>query len=109
MSKPIRMFKLVTGELVLGKYDEAADVLEDVAILQVLRAQQGIQIAMLPYGYPFEQKFEGKIAGRNFLYAYSRLPDEMDTKYLEACSKLTIVKGNGLIFNPSGSDRKIVS
>ena len=34
MSKPIRLFKLVTGELVLGKFDEEANMLEDVAIIQ---------------------------------------------------------------------------
>ena len=36
MSKPIRLFKLVTGELVLGKFDEEANMLEDVAIIQVI-------------------------------------------------------------------------
>ena len=41
MSKPIRLFKLVTGELVLGKFDEEANMLEDVAIIQVVPTQQG--------------------------------------------------------------------
>ena len=36
MSKPIRLFKLVTGELVLGKFDEEANMLEDVAMGQVV-------------------------------------------------------------------------
>ena len=40
MSKPIRLFKLVTGELVLGKFDEEANMLEDVAIIQVVPTQQ---------------------------------------------------------------------
>ena len=52
MSKPIRLFKLVTGELVLGKFDEEANMLEDVAIIQVVPTQQGVQMMMLPYGYP---------------------------------------------------------
>ena len=56
MSKPIRLFKLVTGELVLGKFDEEANMLEDVAIIQVVPTQQGVQMMMLPYGYPFEQE-----------------------------------------------------
>ena len=34
MSKPIRLIKLVTGELVLGKFDEEANMLEDVVILR---------------------------------------------------------------------------
>ena len=44
MSKPIRLFKLVTGELVLGKFDEEANMLEDVAIIQVVPTQQGVQM-----------------------------------------------------------------
>ena len=62
MSKPIRLFKLVTGELVLGKFDEEANMLEDVAIIQVVPTQQGVQMMMLPYGYPFEQEFKGNIS-----------------------------------------------
>ena len=61
MSKPIRLFKLVTGELVLGKFDEEANMLEDVAIIQVVPTQQGVQMMMLPYGYPFEQEFKGSL------------------------------------------------
>ena len=49
MSKPIRLFKLVTGELVLGKFDEEANMLEDVAIIQVVPTQQGVQMMMLPF------------------------------------------------------------
>ena len=40
MSKPIRMFKLVSGELVLGKYDEDTNLLEDVAIIQIVPTHQ---------------------------------------------------------------------
>ena len=84
MSKPIRLFKLVTGELVLGKFDEEANMLEDVAIIQVVPTQQGVQMMMLPYGYPFEQEFKGSISGEHFMYEYKKLPDDLETKYLEA-------------------------
>ena len=96
MSKPIRMFKLVSGDLVLGKYDEEANVLEDVAYIQVVPTQQGVQMVMLPYGYPFEQEFKGVISGKHFMFAFSRLPDDLETKYLEACTKLTLPK-SGLV------------
>ena len=86
MSKPIRLFKLVTGELVLGKFDEEANMLEDVAIIQVVPTQQGVQMMMLPYGYPFEQEFKGSISGEHFMYEYKKLPDDLETKYLEACT-----------------------
>ena len=84
MSKPIRLFKLVTGELVLGKFDEEANMLEDVAIIQVVPTQQGVQMMMLPYGYPFEQEFKGSISGEHFMYEY---------KNLEACTNLTLSTG----------------
>ena len=93
MSKPIRLFKLVTGELVLGKFDEEANVLEDVAIIQVVPTQQGVQMMMLPYVYPFEQEFKGTISGKHFMYEYKRLPDDLETKYLEACTNLTLSSG----------------
>ena len=93
MSKPIRLFKLVTGELVLGKFDEEANVLEDVAIIQVVPTQQGVQMMMLPYGYPFEQEFKGTISGKHFMYEYKRLPDDLETKYLDARTTLPLPRG----------------
>lgn len=96
MSKPIRMVKLVSGELVLGKFDADNNVLEDVAILQLAPTQQGVQMMMLPYGYPFEQTFDGKIAGTHFMFEYKTLPDDLETKYLEACTNLTLSSG-GLV------------
>ena len=44
---------------------------------------------MLPYGYPFEQEFKGSISGEHFMYEYKKLPDDLETKYLEACTNLT--------------------
>ena len=98
MSKPIRLFKLVTGELVLGKFDEEANMLEDVAIIQVVPTQQGVQMMMLPYGYPFEQEFKGSISGEHFMYEYKKLPDDLETKYLEALSK-----ADTIVFDKTGT------
>lgn len=104
MSKPIRLVKLVTGELALGKFNAEANTLDDVAILQVVPTQQGVQMMMLPYGYPFEQEFSGSIPAKHFLYEYKRLPDDLETKYLEACTNLTLSSGTKLTgVTPSGS------
>lgn len=104
MSKPIRLVKLVTGELALGKFNAEVDTLDDVAILQVVPTQQGVQMMMLPYGYPFEQEFTGSIAAKHFLYEYKRLPDDLETKYLEACTNLTLSSGTKLTgVTPAGS------
>lgn len=93
MAHNIRFVKLVTGELALGKYDEAAETLNDVAIIQAVPAQQGMQVMMLPYGYPFDQEFTGSIEAKHFMFTYKRLPDDLETKYLEACSNLTLSTG----------------
>ena len=64
-----------------------------VAIIQVVPTQQGVQMMMLPYGYPFEQEFKGSISGEHFMYEYKKLPDDLETKYLEACTNLTLSTG----------------
>ena len=95
MAYDIRMVKLVTGELVIGKYTEEG--LNDAAILQVVPVQQGgVQMMMLPYGYPFEEEFKGSIEARHFLYQYSKMPEGLEQKYLEACTNLTRPGMSGL-------------
>ena len=95
MAYDIRMFKLVTGELVIGKYDAAKDAISDAGTLQTVPTQQGVQMLMLPYGYPFEPQFSGVIEGKHFLYRYEKTPQELQDKYLEACTNLTVSGGLG--------------
>jgi hypothetical protein len=93
MAYTIRLVKLVTGELVLGKYDAETKTLNEVALMQMVPTQQSMQMLMLPYGYPFDPGFTGSIKDEHFLYEYSRMPDELETKYLEAISNLTLDTG----------------
>lgn len=95
MAYDIRLMKLVTGELVMGKYEEQTDSLKDVAAIQTIPSQQGVQMMMLPYGYPFEPDFTGAIDGKFFLYRYSSTPKELQDKYIEACTNLTTAGGLG--------------
>lgn len=95
MAYDIRLIKLVTGELIIGKYDEQADSIKDVAAIQTIPSQQGVQMMMLPYGYPFEPDFTGVIDGKFFLYRYSSTPKELQDKYIEACTNLTTAGGLG--------------
>lgn len=74
MAYDIRLMKLVTGELIIGKYDADKDCLNEVATLQTVPTQQGVQMMLLPYGYPFEPDFTGSIEGKNFLYRYANTP-----------------------------------
>jgi len=102
MAYDIRLVKIITGELIIGKYNEEEKKLDDVAIVQTVPNQQGgMQLMLLPYGYPFEQAFGGKIAEEHFLYTYSKKPQEMIDKYLETVTNITL-KSDGLDPNPSG-------
>ena len=44
MAYDIRLMKLVTGEMVIGKYDAEKDCLNEVASLQSIPTQQGMQM-----------------------------------------------------------------
>ncbi|SHN71081.1 hypothetical protein [Desulfovibrio litoralis] len=95
MSYDIRLVKLVSSELVLGKFDAESNSIKDPANLQTVPSQQdgGVQLMLLPYGYPFEQDFTGSISMTHVLFEYKNCPEEIKTRYLEACSKLTLSSG----------------
>ena len=93
MAYNICMVKLVTGEMVIGKHDTQAKVINDPAILQTVPTQQGVQMMLMPYGYPFETDFTGSLSYSHVLYTYKNCPEELKTKYLEACSNLTLSSG----------------
>lgn len=107
MAYDVRMFKLVTGELVIGKYDESKDCITDAGSLQTVPTQQAMQMLILPYGYPFEPQFSGTLDGKFFMYRYEKTPQELQDKYLEACTNLTLHGGMGSLHfgtNPPGLD-----
>lgn len=90
MAYDIRLVKLINGETVLGKWDAEAGKLKDVALLQTIPAQQGVQMLLLPFGYPFETEVNGDISLTHVLYEYKTCPEELKTRYLEATSNLTL-------------------
>lgn len=90
MAYDIRFVKLIDGELVLGKYDAEGPKLKDVMTLQTIPAQQGVQMMLLPYGYPFEQDSDGEIDWRFVMYEYKKVPEELETRYIEAVSNITL-------------------
>jgi hypothetical protein len=102
MAYDVRMAKLVTGEIAIGKFDAAASLINDPAILQTVPTQQGVQMMLMPYGYPFDNAFSGSISLRHVLFEYASCPEDLKTKYLEACSNLTLSSG-GFQLKGSGS------
>lgn len=93
MAYDICMVKLITGEMVIGKRNAEAQTITDPAILQTVPTQQGVQMLLMPYGYPFEQEFTGSLSEKHVIYAYKNCPEELKDKYLEATSNLTLSSG----------------
>jgi hypothetical protein len=108
MAYDVRLVKIITGEMIIGKYDAEKNVLKEVAILQSVPTQQGVQMMLLPYGYPFDQTFDGEVSASHILYTYKKYPEELNTRYMEAISNLTLSAGSlgGMdLKNPSSSAR----
>ena len=84
----VKFVKLVSGDTVIGTYNEIKNVLEDVALIQVVPGSAGIQIAILPFGFPFEEKIGGEISMDKVLFEYSNVPEDLKSKYFEAKSNI---------------------
>ena len=97
MAYDIRMVKLVNGDMVIGKWEAADKKIKEPAMIQALPTQQGgIQMMILPFGYPFESEITGEIGFEHILYEYKKTPEELQNKYLEATSNLTISSAKDL-------------
>lgn len=96
MAYDIRLCKLINGEIVLAKYDAENEMLKDVALLQTVPTQQGAQMLILPFGYPFEQDIDGEISMKHVMYEYKKFPEDLKTKYMEATTNLTLSAPGGL-------------
>lgn len=90
MPYDIRLVKLINAETVIGKWSADGQTISDPAVLQTVPMQQGVQMMLLPFGYPFEQEITGEISTKHVLYEYKKVPEELKTKYLEAASNLTL-------------------
>lgn len=97
MTQDIRLVKLINGDMVLGKLDETNGKILNPATVQMMPTQQGgVQMAILPFGYPFDNEIEGEISTEHILYQYKNVPDDLKNKYLEASSNLTISSASDL-------------
>lgn len=91
MAYDIRLVKLITGDMALGKWVEAEHKFKDIAVIQTVPTQSGgVQMMLLPFGYPFENEITGEISLDHVMYVYKNFPEELKTKYMEASSNLTL-------------------
>lgn len=94
MSDNIKLFKLVSGDMVVGKVDETGTKITDPAAIQAMPTQQGgSQMVLLPFGYPFDQEMHGEIAMSNVLFEFKNCPEELKTKYIEAVTNISMTSG----------------
>lgn len=108
MAYEVKLVKLVSGDMVIGKVGVEEGKITEIAALQTVPTQQGVQMMMLPFGYPFEQDFDGSVSIAHVLYEYKSCPEELRIKYMEAISNLTLSTG-GLgsmnLQNPAGGGK----
>ena len=102
MNYDIRLVKLVSGDMIVGKFDVAANKIEDPASIQAMPTQQGTQMVLVPFGYPFDQDMHGEISMDHVLFQYKNCPEELKDKYLEALTNISLSSG-GLDLSGGGS------
>jgi hypothetical protein len=90
MAYDIRLAKLINGEIIIGKWEPAENKAKDVAVIQTVPTQQGVQMVILPFGYPFDTELTAEISLAHVMYEYKRCPEELKTRYMEATSNLTL-------------------
>ena len=93
----IKMVKLVSGEIVLGKYNAEKDMLENVVQLQNVPTPQGMQMLPDPYAFPFENTLDACIEGRFILYRFAETAKELQDKYIEVTTNLSVSSNLGKI------------
>jgi len=95
--------KLVTGDMVLA--EKGDDCLKNICIVQAMPTQQGsMQIAIVPYGFPFEDEVGGEISMSHVLYQFKDVPAELADKYVETKSNIKRASNLGGLGggNPAG-------
>ena len=102
MNYDIRLAKLVSGDMIVGKFDETEGKITDPATIQAMPTQQGTQMVLLPFGYPFDQEMHGEISQAHVLFQYKNCPEELKDKYLEALTNISLSSG-GLDLSGGGA------
>lgn len=102
MSYDIRLVKLISGDMIVGKFVEEENKIEDPATIQAMPTQQGTQMVLLPFGYPFDQEMHGEISMDHIMFEYKACPEELKTKYIEAVTNISMSSG-GLDLSGGGN------
>ena len=103
MQYDVRLVKLVSGDTVMGNYDAENKTLNDVVLIQAVPAMTGsVQLAMLPFGFPYEEEINAKLDERHIMYWFAKVPEELKNKYLEAKSSIKIASSLNAVSGKDG-------
>lgn len=104
MVENIMFAKLVSGETIIGIKDEAAGVCKDVVLVQAMPTHTGsLQIAIVPFGFPFEDEVRGSVRLDHVVYEYKETPADLANKYVETKSNIRIAGNLGGLGGKSDS------
>ncbi len=91
----IRLVKLISGDFVIGLQDEEKNGIKNIGALQFMPAETGgMSMALIPYGFPFEEEFKGFISDDKILYEIEKVPEDLQNKYTEATSDIKLISGS---------------
>lgn len=91
----IRLAKLISGDFVVGMDDAENKGIKNVGALQFVPAETGgMSVALIPFGFPFENEFEGFIGNDKIIYEVLKVPEDLQNKYTEATSSIQLISGS---------------
>ncbi len=91
----IRLVKIINGDFVIGVDDEENKSIKNIGSLQFVPGETGgMSVALIPYGFPFEEKFKGSISNDKVLYEIETVPEDLQNKYTEATSDIKLISGS---------------
>ena len=77
----IRLGKLVSGDFIIGVNDEENKGIKNIGSLQFVPAETGgMSVALIPFGFPFENEFTGFISNDKIIYEIEKVPEDLQNK-----------------------------
>lgn len=82
------------GDWVIGRRSKDGTSVENVGIIQFAPSQVGgMQVAILPVGFPFDSGFDGSLPMTALVYFVDKIPTEIENKYIEVSSGILLSGG----------------
>ncbi len=91
----IRLCKLVSGDFIIGVNDTEKKGIKNIGSLQFVPADNGgMSVALIPFGFPFENEFIGFISDDKVIYEVENVPEDLQNKYTESTSSIKLLSSS---------------